>query len=51
MVRRRENSGVVKDHRVFTYKLFRIKVFEENIKVGKYVLNILKTMQFCNCEI
>ena len=23
-------------------------MFEENIKVGKYVLIILKTMQFCN---
>ena len=27
------------------------QVFEENITVGKYVLFILKTMQFCNCEI
>ena len=26
-------------------------MFEENIKVGKYVLIILKTMQFCNFEI
>ena len=26
-------------------------MFEENIMVGKYVLIILKTMQFCNCEI
>ena len=26
-------------------------MFEENIKVGKFVLNILKTMQFCNCGI
>ena len=26
-------------------------MFEENIKIGKYVLIILKTMQFCNCEI
>ena len=26
-------------------------MFEENIKVRKYVLIILKTMQFCNFEI
>ena len=26
-------------------------MFEENIKVGKYVLNILKILQFCSCEI